>query len=66
MISLKLDFEAELNRCVDCANGGAREVGGGLEGRTLTMVCWLSESPRCSFCTAVMARRVDGVGEAGE
>lgn len=43
MISLKVDLESELNRCVDCiANGGAGRTGGGYEGESI-MLCRLSE-----------------------
>lgn len=56
MISLRLDFEPELNRCVDCAaNNGAGGASGGL---SLTMCCWLSERLRWSLSTPAMARAV--------
>lgn len=54
MISLKLDLESELNRCIE--NGGTGRTGGRYKG--------ISEYPR-SLCTVVMSGIVDGevVGE---
>lgn len=60
MISLRLDFESELNRCVDrAANNGA---GGASGGWSSAVCCWLSEWLRWSLSTPAMARVV---GECG-
>lgn len=56
MISLKVDLESELNRCIDSkANGGVGRTGGRYKGT--------SEYPRSSLCTVVMSDEV--VGEWG-
>lgn len=58
MISLKVDLESELYRCIDCiVNGGTGRTGGRYKGT--------SEYSRSSLCTVVMSGVVDGemVGE---